>query len=169
MRTSLIVAADEDDVIGVGNDLPWDLPDDRRRFRRLTLGHVVVAGRRTHDSIVARLGRPLDGRFTVVVTRRPAAAGGAGVVFQPDVASALAVARGIESFAGRDEIFVIGGAQIYAQALDEVDRVYLTRVHLRAGGDAAMPPGWLKPFVPAGEERAAGPDGRFSLLTYDRG
>ena len=168
MRTSLIVAADEGDVIGRGNDLPWDLPEDRRLFRDLTLGHALIAGARTHESIVGRLGHPLGGRLTVVVTRRATPSADPRVVFQPDVPNALAVARAAETLAGRDEIFVIGGAQLYAQTLDQVDRIYLTRVQLRTEGDAAMPPGWLKPFTLVDEQRPA-PDKPFSLLIYDRG
>jgi dihydrofolate reductase len=164
VRTSLIVAADEADVIGAAGGLPWHLPEDLRRFKRLTMGHVVVAGRRTHESILALIRRPLPGRFTVVVTRG-SHHGHGNVIFQPDVASALSVAHGIEEFAGRDEVFVIGGAQIYSQTLEEVDRVYLTRVHQQSGGDVAMPAGWLKPFSLAGAEEHA----QFSFLTYERG
>lgn len=165
MRTSLIVAADEQDMIGRYGDLPWHLSEDLRRFKRLTSGHALVTGRRNHESIVARLGHPLPGRFTVVATRRVAPAGEGTVVFQPSVAAALSVARGIEAFAGRDEVFVIGGAEIYAQTLDDVDRVYLTRVHRTVEGDTVMPAGWLKPFVLT--DRADHDE--FSWLTYERG
>jgi dihydrofolate reductase len=166
VRTSMIVAADEGDVIGRDGGLPWHLPDDLRRFRRLTTGHVVVAGRLTHESIVARLGHPLPGRFTVVVTRRDAAPG-PRAVSQPDPDAALTLARGICEFAGRDEVFVIGGAQIYAALLPAVDRVHLTRVHARTAGDTAMPPGWLSPFALVADE--PDPQGRFSFRTYERG
>jgi dihydrofolate reductase len=151
VRTSLFVAATHDDVIGRDNDLPWHLPDDLRRFRTLTAGHVVVVGRRTHESILNRLGKPLPGRITVVVTREPRPGDGP-VVHQPSVPAALSVARAIEEFAGRDEIFVIGGAQVYTEALPEVDRVYLTRVHMSVDGDAAMPAGWLKGFSLVADE-----------------
>ncbi len=167
VRTSLIVAADEHDVIGRDNDLPWHLPADLKRFRRLTTGHVLVSGRRNHDSIVARLGHPLPGRFTVVATRRAGLAGTGSVVYQPSVAAALAVARGIEAFAGRDEVFVIGGAEIYAQALPEVDRVYLTRVHSSVAGDTVLPAGWLDGFAPVGAEDT-GPGAGYSWLVYER-
>ena len=150
MRTSLFVAADRNEVIGAAGDLPWDLPEDRRRFKRLTSGHVVVCGRLTHESIVRRLGRPLPGRFTVVATRQPGLVSGDSVIYQPSVGAALSVARGIESFAGGGEIFVIGGAEIYAQALGEVDRVYLTRVHGAVQGDTSMPLGWLSGFRSTG-------------------
>ncbi|MFC1409188.1 dihydrofolate reductase [Streptacidiphilus sp. N1-12] len=180
MRTSMIVAADEGDSIGLAGTLPWHFPADLRRFKQLTLGHAVVAGRRTHDEIVARLGRPLPGRFSVVVTSRPGlpsgSSGGSGksdesgaenAVFQPDAVAALNLARGIESFAGRDEVFVIGGAQIYTQLLGEVDRVYLTRVHRRTEGDTVLPAGWLEPFSLIGEEDS-GQDQQLSFLTYER-
>jgi dihydrofolate reductase len=163
MRTSLIVAAAEDDVIGRDGDLPWHLPEDLRRFKALTAGHVVVVGRTTHESIVNRLGRPLPGRISVVVSRRSRAGDGT-VIFQPTVAAALSVARAIEEFAGRDEIFVIGGAQVYAEALSEVDRVQLTRVHERVAGDTRMPADWLKGFAPTGRQRCDG----FDWETYER-
>ena len=85
MRVSLIAAMDRRGLIGTEHGLPWHLPTDLRRFKRLTDGHVVVAGRLTHESIVQRLGRPLPNRLTVVVTRRTDLP---GVVCQPDVAAA---------------------------------------------------------------------------------
>jgi dihydrofolate reductase len=163
--TALIVAADEGDVIGADGGLPWHLPADLRRFRELTTGHVVVAGRRTHDSIVDRLGQPLPGRITVVVTRRADRVGRDTVIYQPDIASALSVARAIEAFAGRDTVFVIGGAEVYAQALPAVDVVHLTRVHDRHRGDTHLPAGWLDGFELADKTE---PDPRFSYLTYRR-
>ena len=167
VRTSLIVAADENDVIGKDGALPWHLPDDLRRFRALTTAHVLIAGRKTHDSIVERLGHGLPGRITVVVSRWAGRRGAEGdVLYQRDVRSALSAARAIEAFAGRSEIFVIGGAQVYAQALPQVDRVYLTRIHDTVDGDTVMPARWLRPFELRAEEayHAAG----FSFLTYER-
>jgi dihydrofolate reductase len=163
VKTSLIVAATDDDVIGRDNDLPWHLPDDLRRFKALTSGHVVVVGRKTHESIVNRLGKPLPGRISVVVSRekRP---GADTVIFENSVSAALSVARGIEAFAGRDEVFVIGGAQVYTEALPEVDRVYLTRVHLSVDGDAAMPAGWLKDFSLVSQEQRD----TYTWETYER-
>jgi dihydrofolate reductase len=166
VRTSLIVAAGEDDVIGVAERLPWDIPEDLRRFKKLTLGHALVVGRCTYDSIVARSNRPLPGRFSVVVTSRPSTPTRSGMLFQADAATALEAARGIEAFAGNNEVFIIGGAQIYAQLLGEVDRVYLTRVHRRTAGDTVMPSGWLNPFSLIDEESEQGD--QFSFLTYER-
>jgi dihydrofolate reductase len=170
VRTSLIVAVAENGVIGRAGALPWYLPGDLRRFRDLTTGHVVVAGRRTHESIVDRIGRPLPGRITVLVSRSCGPADGP-VLPQPSVPAALSVARAIEEFAGGDEVFVIGGAEVYAAALSEVDCVYLTRVHAEIPGDVRMPEGWLDGFAPAGrsESGVAALDGpAYSFQRYQR-
>lgn len=161
MRTSLVVAADENDVIGLGDGLPWHLPEDLRRFKRLTLGHVVVVGRRTHEGIVARLGHPLPGRFTVVVSGAEVPG---TVATQRDPRAALALAQAVEQFAGRDEVFVIGGAMVYTALLDAVDRVYLTRVNRTVDGDTAMPAGWLSGFTVTDKEPGDG----YTFLTYER-
>jgi dihydrofolate reductase len=128
MRVSLIAAVAENGVIGRNNDLPWRLPADLRRFRRLTLGHPVLLGRRNYESI----GRPLPGRTNIVLTRRAGyAAPGCTVVHSLDEALAAA--------AGADEVFVAGGAEIYAQALERAQRFYLTRVHAEVPGDTRFP------------------------------
>lgn len=165
MRISLIVAAAENEVIGRDGGLPWHFREDSKRFRALTQRHAVVAGRKTHDSIVERLGRPMPERFAVVVTRQRDLPDTGTVVYEPDFATALAVATGVEEFAGRDEVFVIGGAQIYADALAVTDRIYLTRVHATVEGDTRMPEGWLTGFVLVDEQ----PQSLFTYLTYERG
>jgi dihydrofolate reductase len=164
MITSLIVAASSNDVIGAGGALPWYLPDDLRRFKRLTTGHPVVVGRLTHESIVTRLGRPLPGRTSVVLSSRPGGAAGdldgagpGAVIWVTSLADAFAVARAAAADAGADQVFVIGGASVYEQALPRVDRIYLTRVHREVAGDTSLPPGWLDGFrLVAREDR---PDG----------
>lgn len=170
MITSLVVAAAANEVIGDQGDLPWHLPDDLRRFRALTTGHVVVTGRVTQDSMVARLGRPLPGRTTVVVSRTVPAAQDGDVRYVPSVPAALAAARDLTERAGLGEFFVIGGASVYAQALPSVDRVYLTRVHREVPGDCAMPAGWLAGFeLVSTEDRAADGDRPgYSWLEYQR-
>lgn len=165
VTTSLIVAASENDVIGLAGGLPWHLPEDLRRFKRLTTGHALVAGRKTHESIVERLGRSLPDRTTVVVTRRPEPDADE-VRYRADVAAALQEAADVATTHGQREIFVIGGAQIYARALTEVDRVYLTRVHRIVDGDAAMPTGWLDAFALLEDEPAQSPE--LAFLTYVR-
>jgi dihydrofolate reductase len=159
----MILAVADNGVIGRDNALPWHIPDDLRRFKAYTSGHVVVLGRKTHESIVARIGKPMPGRISVVVSRTPRAAEGP-VIYQPTVEAALATAHAIEEFASRDEVFVAGGAEIYTQALPAVDRVYLTRVHQEPDGDAAMPAGWLDGFTLAEKEAGDG----YTFLTYER-
>jgi ATP adenylyltransferase len=161
MRLSLIVAADEQDTIGLDGALPWNLPDDMKRFKTLTVGHVVIAGRLTHDSIVARLGRPLPDRTTLVVTRNPSTVDTDNVEYVPDVATALE--RALE-LAGDDEVFVIGGAQIYEAALPLVQTVHLTRVQGTFDGDVAMPADWLAPFELVGRMVREG----YAWETYQR-
>jgi dihydrofolate reductase len=193
VTTSLIVAAAANDVIGAGGALPWHLPEDMRRFRRLTAGHAVVLGRVTHESIVARLGRALPGRTSVVVSSRGVAGGAAGlggaadgtaeVAWAGSVDEAMAAARAAEAGAATraaeaeargdlrasgGEVFVLGGASVYEQALPEVDRVYLTRVHREVAGDTSMPLGWLEGFTLVRRDERPGADGGFSFLEYER-
>jgi dihydrofolate reductase len=169
---SLIVAASRNNVIGRDGSLPWHLPEDLRRFRRLTTGHPVVVGRLTHESIVTRLGRPLPGRTSVVVSSHPGAAQD-GVLWASSVAEALAAARAIAEQGGAGaggEVFVGGGTSVYQQALPQADRVYLTRVHREVDGDTWMPPGWLAGFTLVNREDrdTTAPDGGYSWLDFER-
>ena len=159
----MIVAADENDVIGRDGKLPWHLPEDLKRFRSLTMGHAVVAGRTTHDSIVERLGNPLPGRFTLVASRTITGTR-SGVIFLPTIDDAVAAARAVEAFSGGGEMFVIGGAEVFRATLNQVDQIYLTRVHGQVEGDTTMPAGWLDGFtLVAADER----DG-FTFQTLER-
>ncbi len=148
-RVSLIVAAATNNVIGLRGELPWHLPDDLKRFKRLTMGKPVVMGRLTHESI----GRALPGRRNIVISRQPRyAAEGCEVVATPEAALELAH--------DADEIMVIGGGRIYAQLLPQADRIYLTRVLARPEGDAFFPELDPADWRIAGiEEHPAGADG----------
>jgi dihydrofolate reductase len=128
MRISLIAAMARNRVIGLDNRLPWRLPADQRRFKQLTMGHTLIVGRKTFDSI----GRPLPGRSMVVVTRQEGYAP-AGVRVARSVEEALALGR------GDDEVFVAGGAQIYRQTLPVADRLHLTLIEEDVPGDAYFP------------------------------
>jgi dihydrofolate reductase len=126
---SLIVAMSENGVIGRDGGLPWHLPDDLKRFKRLTMGHVLIMGRRTFASV----GRPLPGRRTIVLSHDPAYRP-AGVETAPSLEAAITLAR------GASEVFVAGGADVYRAALPTADRLYLTLVHTHLAGDAHFPP-----------------------------
>ncbi len=147
-------------VIGRDNTLPWRLPADLARFKRLTMGHSLVMGRKTYESI----GRPLPGRTMLVVTRqRGYAPEGVKVVHSVDEALALA--------AGDSEVFIGGGADLYAQTLERLDRLYLTRIERAFPGDTLFPEvdlsGWKlieEEHHPAAGEAAL----PFAFLTYER-
>lgn len=127
-RISIIVAMARNRVIGAKGAIPWHLPEELKRFKRLTLGHHMIMGRRTWESI----GRLLPGRTTVIVTRqRGYRAPGTKVVHSLDEA--------IAACGGDDEVFVIGGAELYAQALARAGRLYLTTVDAEVPGDTFMP------------------------------
>jgi dihydrofolate reductase len=129
MNVSLIVAMSPGRVVGRGGALPWHLPADLARFKRLTMGHHVIMGRRTFESLT----RPLPGRKLIVVTRQTDYhASGAAVAH--DLDEALRLAK------GDDEPFVIGGAELYALALPRANRLYVTRVHAETEGDTYFPP-----------------------------
>jgi dihydrofolate reductase len=130
MKISIIVAVADNGVIGRDNDLPWRLSADLRRFKTLTMGHHLLLGRKTFASI----GRPLPGREMIVVSRS-----------QPELPEGVHLAESIEAAIERaraydeDELFVAGGASVYAALLGRCDRIYLTRVHAEVDGDVRFP------------------------------
>jgi dihydrofolate reductase len=128
---SLIVAMSENRVIGVENRLPWNIPEDLKRFRKITLGHPIIMGRKTYESI----GKVLPGRTNIVITReRLYRVEGGAVTHSLD--EALEWAR---QSPGSGEIFIIGGAEIFRQALPKARRIYLTEVRWPFEGDTHFP------------------------------
>lgn len=130
MIVSIIVAVADNGVIGRGNELPWRLAADLKRFKAITMGKPIIMGRKTHESI----GRPLPGRKNIVVTRNPAYVAD-GCVLTDSLASALAAAHEADA----EEVAVIGGAELYAAALPLATRIYMTRVHTTSDGDTHFP------------------------------
>jgi len=132
MKLSLIAAVAENGVIGRGGDLPWHLSADLRRFKRLTMGHAILMGRKTWESI----GRPLPGRKSIVISRQgDFSTGFDDVMAATSVRQALGEAAACE----KEQVFVIGGAQVYARTLPHADRLLLTRVHAEVVGDVFFP------------------------------
>jgi dihydrofolate reductase len=163
MTLSIIVAQARNRVIGSAHDLPWYLPADLRHFKELTTGHTVIMGRKTYDSIVARLGKPLPNRTNVVLTRdRTFAAPGIFVAHTMDQAL-----RTIED----TEAFVIGGAQIYEQAMPVVDKLYVTEVAANITGDTFFPPinpkEWKEVFRESHDKDDKNPY-NYSFVIYER-
>ena len=126
----MIAAVASNGVIGRGGELPWHLPDDLARFKSLTMGHHLIVGRRTWESI----GRPLPGRRMVVVSR-----GAPEVPAEVARAGSFEEALDLAAAAGEEETFVGGGAALFAEALPRADRLYLTRVLADVPGDVLLP------------------------------
>jgi len=127
-RLSIIVAMASNRTIGINNTLPWRIPEDLKHFKALTMGHHMIMGRKTFDSI----GKPLPGRTTVVVTRNREWKID-GCIIAHSLEEALAACSGDE------EIFIVGGAELYAQALPLVNKLYITEIKQDVEGDAHFP------------------------------
>jgi dihydrofolate reductase len=123
-KLAIIVAMARNRTIGINNTLPWRIPADLKRFKSLTMGHHLVMGRKTFDSI----GKPLPGRTTVVVTRNDA-------LKIEGCIMAYSLEEAIKACAGDDEIFIVGGAELYALAMPLVDTIYLTEINRDVAGD----------------------------------
>jgi len=157
---SLIAAVAENRVIGNGNALPWRLPADLKHFRELTTGHPVIMGRRNYESI----GRALPQRTNVVVTRQPDYRARDCIVVD-------SLEAAFEVCGDASEIFIIGGAEIYAQTVDRAGRLYLTLVHAAVPGDTFFPEVDWSPWREIARVCHA-PDERhcyaFSFVTFER-
>lgn len=128
MILSLIVAMTEERVIGKDNKLPWHLPEDLKRFKKITMGHPIIMGRKTFESI----GRPLPGRENIILSRDPA--------FRVEgVKTVTSFAQALEA-CKTEEAFVIGGSAVFAEALPMAERIYLTLIHRHFEGDCYFPP-----------------------------
>jgi dihydrofolate reductase len=135
MKISLIAALTDDGVIGKDGKIPWQIPEDLKRFKQKTMGHGVIMGRKTFESIVAALGTPLPGRTNIVITRNPEYRPAGALVFN-GLRSALAWLRS----RGESQVFIIGGGELYREAIGQADEMLLTCVHERHEGDAFFPP-----------------------------
>ena len=130
MIISIIVAMDKNRGIGLNNRLPWRLPDDLKNFKSLTLGHYLIMGRKTYESI----GQALPGRNSIVISRNPDFSAP-----NCQMAQSLENALELAEAAGEEEAFVVGGSQIFQEALPKADRIYLTQVHVSLPADVHFP------------------------------
>ena len=154
---SLIAAVADNNVVGVKNKLPWDLPEDLKHFQNVTRGKTVLMGDRTFESIVSILGKPLPKRKNIVVTLNKGYVVPAGVEVRFDLFKAL------EEFKNED-LFVIGGPTIWKLALPKVDYLYITHVHQSPEGDAFFPEVNWQEWEKLSEENHQG----FSFAEYKR-
>jgi len=162
----LVVAIAENGVIGNAGQLPWRLSSDLKHFRKLTMGKPMVMGRKTFDSI----GKPLDGRDNIVVSRDPAFAP-EGVLVANGMERAMDIARECARSRGADEIAVIGGAEIFREMLPLADRIELTRVHTSPEGDTFFPKLDQGEWIEKSRKRhSAGPkdDADYSFIRLER-
>jgi dihydrofolate reductase len=161
VTVSLLAAVARGGVIGRDGTVPWHLPEDLSQFRDLTMGHAVVMGRRTWDSLPERF-RPLPGRRNVVVTRNADwTAGGAE--------RAGSLAEALRLLAGEERVFVVGGAELYAAALPVADELLLTEVDLDVEGDTFFPEWDRRAFEETSREEHVSAGGtRFAFATYSR-
>jgi dihydrofolate reductase len=162
MKSTIVAALSANNVIGRDNGLPWHLSTDLKRLKALTMGHHLIMGRRTYESV----GRPLPGRTTIVVTRGSYTAEGVLIAHSFEEAMRMAEER------GETEAFILGGGEIFALALHRADKMELTRVHADVEGDT-----WFPDFDDVTEwrltdsehfEADAKNDYPFSFLTYVR-
>jgi dihydrofolate reductase len=131
MKKNLIVAMAKDNIIGVNNSLPWSIPEDLKRFKKLTLGYPIIMGRKTHESI----GRVLSGRENIVITSEPEKITDLEVKAFKTIEDALTYCEEFQY----SQVFFIGGAKLYEQVLDSVDMIYLTQIEAEIAGDTKFP------------------------------
>ena len=161
MILSAIAAMAKNRVIGQNGDLPWSIPEDFKFFKDKTTGHIMIMGRKTFES----LGGPLPNRLHVVITRQKDYAAEGAHVFNT-VEAALAFCR-TQTVKWGDEVFVIGGGEIYKEMLSITDRIYLTEIHQDFPGDAKFPEFSLKEFMET-ERRPRTQPVAFDFVTYQR-
>ena len=163
---SIIVAMCENRVIGRDGGMPWHLPGELQYFKKVTMSKPVVMGRRTFESI----GRPLPGRANIIITRDTTyAPDGVTVAHTLSDALRLATERAVADGAG--EVMVIGGGQVYAEALDQASRVYLTEIHVTIDGDTffpALPPEEWREVSRFSDENGEYSDPRYSFVILER-
>ena len=159
-RVSIVAALARNRIIGRDNGMPWRLPEDLKRFRRLTMGHAVIMGRKTFESI----GSPLAGRDNIVITRSPD-------WFRPGCRVARSLGAALASVGKSQNAFVIGGAQIYALAIPLAQRLYMTEIERDFDGDAFFPEFDRSQWREVSRERGAcgGPEGfDYAFVEYER-
>ena len=139
MELTLLVAMAENRVIGNKGRIPWELKEDMRRFRRLTLGHAVIMGRVTYESILQTYGKPLDKRLNVVLTKQPNSPNGENVLTAKSLEEALQKAKEHPEYKNQTEVYILGGQRVYEQFMPLADKIELTKIHKPYEGDAFFP------------------------------
>ena len=158
MKLTFVAAVAQHGVIGSRNALPWYLPEDLKHFKEVTFGKPCLMGKKTFDSIMSRLGKPLPGRKNIVISRQQDYLPPQGVLKFGDLESAL------EALRNEPEVMVIGGGQIYSQLMDRADKLILTEVHRTVDGDVFFPKFDKTQWQKKSEEKHHD----FSFVEYER-
>lgn len=156
MKIILIAVMAENRVIGRGSDIPWHIPGEQKRFKQITMGHTLIMGRKTHESI----GKPLPGRKNIIITRQKKYA-----ALGCTVAESLPAA--LEKCANAQKVFIAGGGQIYEQALPFADEICLSILHRQVEGDIFFPEFSEKDFLESSREILKGPE-PYTMVVYRR-
>ena len=167
IKLSHIVAMAENRCIGKDNQMPWHISDDLKRFKALTMGHPVIMGRKTFESILGYLKKPLPGRDSIIISRSGYENEFAVPVYS-SIEEAVSAAKHLAEKQNLDEVFIIGGAQIYSQSVDLVDRLHLTKVHRAVEGDAFYPEADDVEWRETSREDCLSHDPPYSFITLSR-
>ena len=162
MKIALVAAVAENGVIGVDGGMPWHYPEDLARFKETTMGHPVVMGRTTYESIESQLGGPLPGRTNVVLSRRDSVDVPEGVIHATDLDSAFEAAEAALDD-GRETVYVVGGATVYEASIDRADELLVTEIPETPAGDTRFPE-----IGREWEETDRETAGELSFVTYRR-
>ena len=157
MSLAIIAAVAKNNVIGKSNSLPWYLPEDLKRFKQLTTGKTVLMGRKTFESVINKLGKPLPNRKNVVITSQADYSVPEGVIVYNDLNKALNELK-------NDEVLISGGAKIYEQTIGLVNKLYITHINREVDGDVLFPKIDLNKWKKISEEKHDG----FSFVEYER-
>lgn len=156
MKIILIAAMAENRVIGRGNDIPWHIPGEQKRFKEITMGHTLVMGRKTYESI----GKPLPGRKNVIITRQKKYSALGCIVVE-------SLPAAITACANDQKVFIAGGGQVYEQALPLADEIHLTILHRQIEGDIFFPEFSEKDFIERSREIVKGTE-PYTMVVYHR-
>ena len=157
MEIILIVAMAANRVIGRHNDIPWHIPGEQQRFKKITMGHTLIMGRRTYQSI----GRPLPGRKTVIISRCPD-------YTEPGCSVAHSLAEALAGCQGDEKVFIAGGGEIFVQTMAMADAIYLTTLHREVAGDIFFPEFSAEDFSKEQEEVVANEEEPYTFAIYRR-
>lgn len=161
MRLVLVAAVAENGVIGVDGEMPWHYPTDLRRFKETTMGHPVLMGRKTYESIERRLGGPLPGRTNIVLSRQETLDLPEGTVHAESVEEALEQAE--DALDNDDAVYAIGGETVYAELIDRADELIITEIPETTAGDTYFPE-----IGPEWDEQDRETVGELTFVTYRR-